>query len=92
VAGLLEVFVDVNKKFVSATVEGALMMVGGSVNLAALQASTADSRVDILPAERDVRRVTRVVSQKWWRSFGYNFVLAAIQARLHGVNVHVQCV
>jgi hypothetical protein len=51
VTSLLEVFVDVNENFVSATVEGTLVMDGGSVDLAALQASAADSGADIFPME-----------------------------------------
>jgi hypothetical protein len=43
VTGLLEVFVGVNEKIISAAVEGTLVMAGGSVDLAAQQASIADS-------------------------------------------------
>jgi hypothetical protein len=70
VTSLPEVFAGVNENFVSITVEGTLVMARGSVDLAALQASTADSRVDILPVEQDVQKMTRVVSKKWWSSFG----------------------
>jgi FtsZ-binding cell division protein ZapB len=65
VTSLPEVFAGVNENFVSITVEGTLVMARGSVDLAALQASTADSRVDILPVEQDVQKMTRVVSKKW---------------------------
>jgi hypothetical protein len=51
VTSLLAVFVGVNKNFVSATVEGTLVMVGGFIDLAALQASTTNSGVDNLPKE-----------------------------------------
>jgi hypothetical protein len=44
-----------------------------------------DSGVDILPAEQDVRRSMRAVSTKWWRSFGYDYVLAAVQDKLREV-------
>jgi hypothetical protein len=33
-----------------------------------------------LPAERNVRRVVWAVLKKWWCSFGYDYVLAAIRA------------
>jgi hypothetical protein len=92
VTGLLEVFAGTNENFVSATVEGTLVMAGNSVNHAALQASAADSGSDILPGERDVHRTAHVVSQKWWHSFGYKSTLASVQARLHEVNVHAQCI
>jgi hypothetical protein len=92
VTGLLEVIVDVNKNFVSTAVKGTLMLVAGSVNLAVLQASAADSGANILPVEWDVRRVACAMLKKWWHSFGYNYVLATIQARLCEVNVRVLCV
>jgi hypothetical protein len=70
VTGLLEMFAGMNEIFVSATVEGTLVMAGCSVDLAALQASAADSGADILPMERDVQSATHAVSKKWWCSFG----------------------
>jgi hypothetical protein len=70
------VFAVVNENFVSATVEGTLIM----ADLAALQAITADSVADILPVVQDVGKAARVMLKKWWCSFGYNFVLASIQA------------
>jgi hypothetical protein len=57
VTGLPKVFDDINKIFISATVEGTLVMAGGTVNLATLQASTIDSGANILPVERDVQRL-----------------------------------
>jgi hypothetical protein len=75
-------FGGVNENFVTAAIEGALIMAGSSVDLDALQDAAAASGVDILPAERDVRRAARMVSKKWWCSFGYNYVLDAIHARL----------
>jgi hypothetical protein len=92
VTDLPKVIADVNENFVSTTVEGALMMVAGSVNLAILQASATNSRANILSLEQDVRRATCAVLKKWWHCFNYNYVLAAIQARLHEVNVRVLCV
>jgi hypothetical protein len=80
VADLPEMFVGVNKNFVFAIVEGALVMAGESIDLDAFQDVAAESGLDIFPVDRDVRRVARAVSKKWWRSFGYNYVLAAIHA------------
>jgi hypothetical protein len=78
VSCLPDMFAGVNENFVSIAVEGALLMAGDSVDLDALQTVTADSGAYILPTEQDVRRAVRVVSKKWWRSFIYNYVLAAI--------------
>jgi hypothetical protein len=78
VIGLPEVFAGMNKNSISAAVKGTLSMAGDSVDLSTLQSVAADSGADILPAERDVRRATRVVSRKWWCSFGYNYMLVAI--------------
>jgi hypothetical protein len=65
VTGLPEVIAGMNKKFVSATVEGTLMTIAGSIKLDVLQASTADSGENILPVEQDVRRAACAVSKKW---------------------------
>jgi hypothetical protein len=51
VTDLPEVFADVNENFVLAVVEGTLVMAGGFIDLASLQASTADSGADVLPVE-----------------------------------------
>jgi hypothetical protein len=78
-------FGGVNENFITAAIEGALIMAGSSVDLDALQDAAAASGVDILPVERDVCRAARMVSKKWWHSFGYNYVLDAIHARLREV-------
>jgi hypothetical protein len=83
--GLPEMFASVNENFISTMVEGALMMVEEIFDLNALRDAVAESRVDILPAGRDVWRVARTVSKKWWRSFGYDYVLATICTKLHEV-------
>jgi hypothetical protein len=59
VTGPPEVFAGVNKKFVSAVVEGTLVMAGGSIDLAALQAYTTDTGMDILSTEQHVWRAMR---------------------------------
>jgi hypothetical protein len=55
VGGLLEMFPGGNENFISAAVEGGLMMAGESIDLNALQDVVAVNGADILPAERDVR-------------------------------------
>jgi hypothetical protein len=42
-----------------------------------------------LTVGRDVRRVMRTALNKWWRSFGYNYVLVVIRAKLHEVTTHM---
>jgi hypothetical protein len=78
VTGLPKVFDGVNESFISVAIEGTLVMAGDSIDLAALQTVAVDRGVDILPEEQDVRRAARVILRKWWRSFGYNYVLATI--------------
>jgi hypothetical protein len=58
-------FARVNKNFISTVVEGALVMVGESVDLNALHDTADVSGPDILPVERDVRKAARAVSKKW---------------------------
>jgi hypothetical protein len=65
--------------------EGALAMVGYSVDLDTIQDVAAGSDADILPAERDVWKAARVVEKNWWRSFGYGYVMDAIRTRLSKV-------
>jgi hypothetical protein len=79
---LPEVFAGVNENFISTAVEGVLVMAGGSVDLAAMQASTADSGVDVLPGEQDVWNTAFAITSKWWRSFGYKSTLVLIKAKL----------
>jgi hypothetical protein len=83
-------FAGVNENFISTVVEGTLTMAKSSVDLGVLQTVAADSRADILPVEKYVRRATHVVSKKWWCSFGYDYVLAAIQAKFHAVTARVR--
>jgi hypothetical protein len=83
-------FADVNENFISATVEGTLVMIGSSIDLGALQTVAVDSGADILLTEKDVWRVAHAVLEKWWHSFGYNYVLAAIQAKFHEVTTRMR--
>jgi hypothetical protein len=64
ISGILDMFGGVNENFVTATVEGALVMAGDSVELDALQSAAAESGVVVLPAERNVQWATRAVSKK----------------------------
>jgi hypothetical protein len=65
VGGLPNFFASVNKNFISTTVEGALVMVGESIDLNTLQDAAAVSRPDIFPIDQDVRRAAHGVSKKW---------------------------
>jgi hypothetical protein len=89
VSGLPDMFVGVNKNFVSTAVKGTLMMAEDYVDFDGLQTATADSGTDILPTDCDVRRATWAVSKKWWRSFGYKYVLVAIPTKPNKVLVCV---
>jgi hypothetical protein len=89
VAFLPEVFVGVNENFISVVIEGVLMMVGDSVDLAMLQASTTDSGVDIVFGGRDVWKTTHNITRGWWHSFGYKSTLATVQAKLREVGDRV---
>jgi hypothetical protein len=54
ISSLPDMFGSINENFVTATVEGALVMVGDSIDLDALQSAADESGADILPAERNV--------------------------------------
>jgi hypothetical protein len=56
ISSLPDMFGSINENFVTAAVEGALVMVGDSIDLDALQSAADESGVDILPAEHNVRR------------------------------------
>jgi hypothetical protein len=55
-------------------------MAGDSIDLDALQSTTAESGADILSTEHGVQRVVQATSKKWCRSFSYDYMLAAIHA------------
>jgi hypothetical protein len=55
VADLLKVFACVNENFISAVVEGALTMAGGSIDLDVMVDVPATSGANILPTGQDVR-------------------------------------
>jgi hypothetical protein len=80
VTGIPEVF---------AVVEGTLIMAGDSIYLATFQTMATDSGADTLLTGQDVQKVACEVSKKWCRCFGYNYLLAAILAKLREVIAHM---
>jgi hypothetical protein len=81
ISSLLDMFGGINENFATAAVEGALAMVGDSVDLEVVQDVAVSSGADVLPAGRDVQRSVCAVVKNWWCSFGYTYVLAAIHAK-----------
>jgi hypothetical protein len=69
------------KNFTPAAIEGALVMAGDSVDLDVIWGMAVESGVDVLPAGPAVRRAAGAILKKRWRSFGYDYVLAAIHAK-----------
>jgi hypothetical protein len=70
----------VNENLATTVIEGALAMAGDLVDLDVVRGMAAESGADVLPVGHNVQRAARAVSKKWWRSFGYDYVLAAIRA------------
>jgi hypothetical protein len=64
VTGLPEVFAGVNENFIFVTIEGAPVIAGGSIALAALQASAADSKGWISCLRSEMCEESRVWCQK----------------------------
>jgi hypothetical protein len=81
VSGLPDVFSGVNENFTTAATEGVLTLADDSIDLKAVWAAASEAGADILPAASGVRRAARAVSKKWWRWFGYDYVLSAIHAQ-----------
>jgi hypothetical protein len=75
---LLEVFAGVNENIISATIKDVVVMAGDSMDLATLQASTSNRRVDVLPRDRDTQKTACIITRGWWRSFGYKLMLTAV--------------
>jgi hypothetical protein len=80
ISGLPEMFSGVNENFATAAIEGALAMARDSVDFDGVRCAAAESGAENLPTGHDVRRAVWAVSNKWWHSFGYDYVMAAIQA------------
>jgi hypothetical protein len=56
VSGLLDVFSSVNENFVTAAVEGALVLASDSIDLEAVWIGASEAGADILPAASGVRK------------------------------------
>jgi hypothetical protein len=89
-ACLPEVFMSINKNFISMAIEGMLAMAGGadSVDLESLHRVAASCGMDILLGAWDARKSARAV---WWRPSRYKSALDAIEARLHWVRCCARC-
>jgi hypothetical protein len=87
VFGLPSMFSSVNENFASAAIEGALAMVGDSVDLDAVRNAASEGGADVFPVGPVVQRAARAVSKKWWHSFGYDYVSPIIHAREEKVSV-----
>jgi hypothetical protein len=79
---------SVNENFATAAMEGALATAGDSIDLDVVRGTATVGGADVLLAGSDVQRVTRAVSKKWWRPFGYNYVLSIIHAKQEEVLVY----
>jgi hypothetical protein len=80
-AVLPDMFSGVNENFASVAIEGALALAGSSVDLEVVRVAASKSCMDALPAASSVWKAARAVLKKWWRSFGYDYVLAMIRAQ-----------
>jgi hypothetical protein len=78
VAGLPDMFCGVNENFATAAIEGALAFASDSIDLDAMQVATFEGGTYVLPAGSSVWKAARAISKKWWRSFGYDYVLSVI--------------
>jgi hypothetical protein len=85
---LPDMFSGVNENFATAAIEGAFAMASDSIDPDVVWGVATVGGVDVLPIGSDVRRVTWAVSMKWWRLFGYNYVLTIIRARRDDVFVY----
>jgi hypothetical protein len=73
-------FSGMKENFATAAIEGALAMARDSVDFDGVWRVAVESGAEILPTGLDVHRATRAVSKKWWHSFSYDYVMAAIRA------------
>jgi hypothetical protein len=90
ISGLPDMFIGVNENSTTAAIEGALTMAGDSVDLDVMRSTAAKCGTDVLPTGPDVRRAAWAVSKKWWRSFGYNYVLSVIHVKQREVLAYFQ--
>jgi hypothetical protein len=70
-----------NENFATTAIEGALTLATNSVDLEAVRVATSGGGADVLPAVSGVWKAARAVSKKWWRSFGYDYMLSVICAQ-----------
>jgi hypothetical protein len=83
-------FSGVNENFATAAIDGALTMAGDLVDLDVVRGTATESGVDVLPTGQNVQRAAWAVSKKWWCLFGYDYMLATIQANHEKVLVYLR--
>jgi hypothetical protein len=81
VTGPPDMFSGMNENFATTAIEGALTLATNSVDLEAVRVATSGGGADVLPAVSGVWKAARAVSKKWWRSFGYDYMLSVICAQ-----------
>jgi hypothetical protein len=81
VTGLIDMFCGVNENFATAAIEGALALASDSVDFEVMRVAASQGDADVLPARSGMRKAARAVWKKWWRSFGYDYVLSIICAQ-----------
>jgi hypothetical protein len=81
VTGLPSIFCGVNENFATAAIEGALALAGESADFDAVRVAASEGGADVLLDGSGVRKAARAVSNKCWRSFGYDCVLSVIRAQ-----------
>jgi hypothetical protein len=81
VSSLPDVFSGVNENFATAAIEGALALAGDLVDLEVVRTGASEAGADILPAASGVRKAAWAISKKWWRLFGYDYVLSTIRTQ-----------
>jgi hypothetical protein len=83
-------FSGMNENFATAAIEGALLMAEDSVDLDDVWGAATEIDAVFFPAGHNIRRAAWAVSKKWWRSFGCDYVLAAIRANHEKVLVYLR--
>jgi hypothetical protein len=78
VTGLPDMLCGMNENFATAAIEGVLALAGDLVDFDAMRVAASEGGVDVLPVGFGVQKAARAISKKWWRSFGYDYVLSII--------------
>jgi hypothetical protein len=78
VSSLPDVFSGINENLATAAIEGALTLADDSIDLEAVRTGASKAGTNILPDASGVQKVAWVISKKWWRLFGYDYVLSTI--------------